>query len=463
MDLQKLTLKHIVLLGLMWIGMLIQTSTISSLSGKDQDQIINNGSSYIPFSLKTVPHTIFFEPSILAEEKAYLNKNEDTNPQISKKLISEANTFLIMNPVSVINKTKIPPSGNKHDFLSLTPYRWPDPRKPHGLPYVFYDGKINPEIYSIPDKGNLDDMIYRVKTLSLAYYFTEKQEYASKAAELLRMWFLNNSTYMNPNLTYAETVPGKDQINPSGIMAGTYISSVLDAVTLIQDSKSWTNDDQRGINLWFNKYLDWLLYSEAVGEEIQKINNHGTYYDVQISSIALYLNKTDIARKVILSATQELTPISIPDIHSLIAVKIQPNGQQPFELQRSKSLDYSIFNLLGMFKLASVGQNLGIDLWNFKTKQGAGLKKALDYLLPFALKKQIWPYQQIEPIRSEYLVDLLCQATLHYPKDRTYLQMYKSMYEGVIPSDNGNYHVCMPQFDLHKETDPGSVEAEIFR
>lgn len=440
--------------------LLIHPALIGSLLGLDEKQRIINSIFHVICPRTTTPNTILLDPVLLKYAKSHFDSKNETNAQVSQKLILEANTFLLENATSVVNKNRIPPSGDKHDFLSLSPYRWPDPSKPNGVPYVFHDGKINPETYTIPDKRNLDDMIYRVKTLSLAYYFTENHKYASKATELLHVWFLNNGTHMNPNLRYAEIVPGKDKVNPSGIMAGTYISDILDSIGLIQCSASWTNQDQRGIEIWFTRYLDWLLHSEAVGEEIQKINNHGTYYDVQVSSIALFLNQTSIAKSVIQSARQDLTPMTISEIPNLIAVKIQPDGRQPFELQRSKSLDYSMFNLLGLFKLASIGQHIGIDLWNYKTNQGAGLKKALDYLIPFIFAKQKWPYQQIKPIRTEYLVDLLCQATIHYPNDTSYLQMYKSLNKEEIPADIDNYHVCLAPFNLIKETDPGSVEEE---
>jgi Alginate lyase len=51
-----------------------------------------------------------------------------------------------------------------------------------------------------------------------------------------------------------------------------------------------------------------------------------------------------------------------------------------------------LFNLQGLFKLASIGQHVGIDLWDYKTLQGEGrgtseLQTALDYLIPYALSK----------------------------------------------------------------------------
>jgi hypothetical protein len=447
-------------MAIVLLVLLCQVSSLYPLFSKSETQRTVNDTSPIPFDQATLPRTILFNPKLLAEAKAHPSLNNNESPQVSNRLILEANSFLGEKAKSVMDKSRTPPSGDKHDFLSLTPYLWPDPSKPDGLPYVFHDGKINPEVYLISDKRNLDDMIYRVKTLALAYYFTNNQTYAAKATELLRVWFLDNSTRMNPNLRYAEIITGKDKVNPSGIMAATYISDILDAVALLQDSNSWTEEDQRGIELWFSNYLDWLLHSEGVEEENRKINNHGTYYDVQVASISLFLNKTDITKKVLTAATQELSPVTLADIPKLIAVKIQPDGRQPFELQRTKALDYSMFNLLGLFKLAGIGEHVGIDLWNYKTQQGAGLKKALDYVLPFALKEKTWLYQQIKPMRNEYLVDLLCQATIHYPNDTSYLQAYKSLNKEKIRTDLDNYPVCLAPFNLIRETDPGSIDAD---
>ena len=39
----------------------------------------------------------------------------------------------------------------------------------------------------------------------------------------------------------------------------------------------------------------------------------------------------------------------------------------------------------------------GVDVWHFATKDGRSLRKAIDYMLPFALGHKAWPYKQIEP------------------------------------------------------------------
>lgn len=236
-----------------------------------------------------------------------------------KELIDQADFFLTKEPSSVMEKEKNPPSGNKHDFFSLALFWWPDNTKNDSMPYVYRDGMFNPEVYSIPDRKNIHDMIYRVKILSVAYYLTNNTLYASKATELLRVWSLNNDTQMNPNLQFAEFIYGKNNGSASGIITTSYFSEVLDSIKLLQSSSSWTTEDQRGIETWFNKYLVWLLESDFGKREQKRLNNHGTWYDFQTSSIALFLNKTEIVRDIIRS-----------NIEQKIDTKIDSNGSQPY-------------------------------------------------------------------------------------------------------------------------------------
>jgi hypothetical protein len=127
------------------------------------------------------------------------------------------------------------------------------------LPYIIHDGIVNPQVYSVPDKQNLEDMLQMVRILSIAYYFTDNLQYASKAIELLRVWFLDNGTRMNLDLQYTEMAPGKNNGSSTGVMDAHNISDIIDAIGLIQHSPLWTKQDQLGLKLWSTKYLDWLL------------------------------------------------------------------------------------------------------------------------------------------------------------------------------------------------------------
>ena len=122
-------------------------------------------------------------------------------------LQAEADKLLDVQPLSVMMKEKVPASGNKHDYMSQARYYWPDPTKPDGLPYVSRDGESNPELNKL-DRNRLGATASRVTTLALAWYFSGEEKYAQKATELIRVWFFDKDTRMNPNLEYAQMIPG---------------------------------------------------------------------------------------------------------------------------------------------------------------------------------------------------------------------------------------------------------------
>jgi hypothetical protein len=115
-----------------------------------------------------------------------------------------------------------------------------------------------------------------VRTLALAYSFTEEEKYAAKAAEMLRVWFLKESQRMNPNMKYSGFQPGRSHDKGNGLIDARYLTRVIDAVGLLGNSKSWTRADQKGITGWYGKFLNWLLTSELGKQEANAKNNHQT-------------------------------------------------------------------------------------------------------------------------------------------------------------------------------------------
>lgn len=142
----------------------------------------------------------------------------------------------------------------------------------------------------------------------------------------------------------------------------------------------WTSTDQHGMENWFFKYLYWLLTSDVGKTEAQTVNNRGTWYTIQISSILLFLDMLSMAKRV-----------ADARFYKLVS-HIQSDGRQPFELVRTRSFDYSVFNLKDLFRLANMGQKIGVNLRNYKNAQGAGLNTALDYLMSH---RDNWPYDQV--------------------------------------------------------------------
>src|SRR6186713_2045282 len=153
-----------------------------------------------------LPKVLIMDAKRVADVKKKWQEKDVAILRLTDSLLKQANGYLKMKPVSVMDKEFTPVSGSKHDFMSQAPYFWYDSTKPNGQPYMRKDGQRNPEINKITDKKYLGDLESSTKTLALAYYLTGEEKYAEKAAGLIRYWFFNDDTKMNPNLEYAQAV-----------------------------------------------------------------------------------------------------------------------------------------------------------------------------------------------------------------------------------------------------------------
>ncbi len=297
-------------------------------------------------------------------------------------------------PPSVTQKSVAPPSGDLHDYVSLSIYYWPDPKKPDGKPYVSRDGEINPEVHDAAryDADRLGSLLARVHTLAWGSYLLRDPSYGWRAAELLRVWFLDPGTRMHPRFTYAQVVPGRPGVRGIGIIESRGFVRLADDLVLLRAAGALSAEDETGVRGWLGEFLTWLRTSpEGVREAAEK-NNHGTWYDVQVAGLALATNQTDFARAV-LSAVPE----------KRIAAHVEPDGRLPLELARTKSLSYTVFDLTAFAVLASLAPAVGVDLWGYTSVDGRALRTAVDTLLPYATGEAVWEGRQIAATRADRL------------------------------------------------------------
>ena len=107
--------------------------------------------------------------------------------------------------------------GGPNDFYSNGDYWWPNPDTTNGLPYVQRDGETNPDNFN-QHRECIWQLRDAVAALGAAYKITGDDRYAKKAAELLRVFFLDPKTRMNPNLQYAQAIPGVSPGRGTGII-----------------------------------------------------------------------------------------------------------------------------------------------------------------------------------------------------------------------------------------------------
>src|SRR3989304_9863874 len=89
------------------------------------------------------PRVFALDPRSLADVKTKIASGAREYDAALAQLTAEAQAALQVGPFSVVNKPVTPPSGDKHDYMSLARYYWPNPNTPDGLPYVERDGEVN--------------------------------------------------------------------------------------------------------------------------------------------------------------------------------------------------------------------------------------------------------------------------------------------------------------------------------
>ncbi|MBI5474912.1 MAG: alginate lyase family protein, partial [Ignavibacteriae bacterium] len=282
------------------------------------------------------PKTFLLNPGVLTKVRQELQQQNSAYQKAFDKLREDADKASKQTPLSVMDKKQTPPSGDKHDYMSLAPYWWPDPKKPDGLPYIRRDGEVNPEREEFTDRDHIRTTISSVFTLSAAYYFTRHEPYAEHAARLLRTWFLDSATRMNPNVNFGQAIKGRTKGRGAGLIETSGFRFIVDALGLLEGSASWSASDRTAMKNWFEEYFVWLRSSEVGLDESDSKNNHGTWYDVQCASIALYLGKSDTARAILAEAKAKR-----------VASQIEPDGRMPLELARTKALGYTTMNIDG--------------------------------------------------------------------------------------------------------------------
>lgn len=328
---------------------------------------------------------VYYDETHIQLVKDRIKANDPYFVENYKVLLKEGNAALEYEADPVTNKTQVPPSGDKHDYLTYAPYRWPDPSKSDGLPWIARDGIINP----VSRGGDTDFMrktafFDAIQKLTWTYYFSEENKYAEKAIDLMKVWYLDPETRVNPNINFGQGVPGIADGRKAGVHEFKPQADVITALQMFEEKGMLPGEIKSGMDGWFSEYLNWLITdSMAISAGFTR-QNHANYYNHQVVGIMMYLGQDEEAKAIVEDAKQ-----------SRIADQIMPDGTQPREMGRTKSVSYTSGNLWLMTELVLMGRKLGVDLWDYETEDGRSIKKAYEYLIPFVLGEEEWPKQQI--------------------------------------------------------------------
>lgn len=338
---------------------------------------------------------VSFDPQQLDWTKRQIAEgNEDVKPAYLD-LLRRADRLLQRAPASVMDKEGMAISGDKHDFFAMAKYAWRDRSRPEQASYTTRDSERNPEAEGNDfDRKRYNDTVRSINVLALAYRLSGKREYAMKAGQLLKVWFINPDTRMKPNFRFAAMRPGANDGHFSGIIEGVVLIEMLDYVALLQGSGALSEWDETQLKSWFKELADWLLNSDFGRMESAQTNNHGSWYRAQVAAFSLYSGDEARARSQIAAA------------RNLIKTQFAADGSMPREMTRANSAMYSVYGLRSVIYLARLSDRSENSLWQ---EQAAGkpiIRHALAYLAPYYSGKANWTSGHVKTGIDPYAIQI---------------------------------------------------------
>ncbi len=349
------------------------------------------------------------------------------NKDLQKELILLADQAVSEGPWSV---TDYIPSRSKdpHCYYSEAPYWWPNPEDPEG-PYIRKDGEFNEDHFS-KHKIPMRRVCKNVLILCATAYHSDDYTYIDKAIELIKVWFLDETTYMAPHLEYAQGIPGVCEGRGIGIIDTICFVELLQGVSYIEQRGLYEQEISE-LKEWFNKFLSWMCTSDKGIDEKMNGNNHATWWTLQVATYGVFVG--DQARVEEAFAFYRET---------LLMDQMIADGSFPEELARTRSYHYTHFNLKPMVLLAEIAYQQGVDLWNYELADGRCLKKGIDYLADYVDKPETWQHQSLDPlVRRKSIIWILASKRL---KEKAYEDIVELLDKEVVVQDENYSKMMLP-------------------
>lgn len=347
----------------------------------------------------TAPKTVSFSGEELLKMKG------NVSPALLENLKAAADAHLKAPLYAVTERMMKAASGNPHDYSSIGTYWWPNPDTPDGLPYVRRDGEVTP---AATDPIDYENMTKAMMELALAAFYFDNEEYGRAAERMLYAWHLDPETYMTPHAEYSQAIPGICSGRGIGIIDFSMRSyRVFDAVGILDYLGYISKENVEGLKAWYTEFTDWMLTSEMGLTEDTELNNHGMYFDVHVLSAAMFTGREALVKKICETAYSRR-----------IAQSVNADGAQPLELARTMAMIYSISNIRAMLLISNMADASGYsEYFGVDKKYGDNpIKKAVDFIYPYYLKPETFPYPEMCYDKSHIRMhEVLVKLDAHFP------------------------------------------------
>jgi len=196
---------------------------------------------------------------------------------------------------------------------------------------------------------------------------------------LIRFFFLNPDTKMNPNLDYAQAVLGVATGRSYGIIDTLHLAELPMAIGFLEKSPNFDPAVDAGLKKWFADYIHWMTTATNGVTEMNAANNHSIAYFVQLASFAKFVND----QKTLEMCRERFKTVLLPK-------QMAADGSFPLELKRTKPYGYSIFQADNVAILCVILSTPQEDFWKFKLPDGTTPLKSTEFIYPYLVDKEKW-------------------------------------------------------------------------
>ena len=200
--------------------------------------------------------------------------------------------------------------------------------------------------------------------LALAWSFTGAGRYAERGSDILERFFVDPGTRVASH-------PGSGSDADAGAVPirNTSLFYYLDAVRIFESAGSVGEAARAGLRDWLDARMKWMSTSDLGIAERGADDHRGTCYDLQVASIASFLDEHEVVYGCLMRA------------QARIGGQFAADGSQPGELKGRATLHRSCLNLQNWINLAELGSRWGVDLWEYRAPNGSSLGQGARWLL----------------------------------------------------------------------------------
>lgn len=382
------------------------------------------------------------ERALAANRELYVRKKDAALGRLVGRLVGLAEKEVGNGAVYAVNGKKgAVGAGGLHEYVSVAPFHWR-----YGGQYVVREGLRSAEemLYTVEgerfDRTRWASFSGNVSVLTLAGYFSGNRMFFERAARMVRTWFVDEETRMEPHLRYAHMNFSKGETEGSytGISEFVNVVTVFDMVRLLYKNEALSTEDMSGLKKWASEYGEFLQNSPQGHKAYTSSDHGGTLYDVQVAALAAFTgNFTKILWHTSLSRTR-------------LYEQMMKDGSLKNEMKRKPQLHHMMYGLQAWVWLGRISERVGVDLWKFKgyRRTERQLRRGMRYCVPY-FNRALWSHEEGGDVDMERMLFLYYHGKQYYG-DLTEFSSYLQLGKHVVglPKSLFDAKAVFHDFDL---------------